>query len=178
MPGINRYASWWRAGLFLLVAVIIVAADQATKLWISSNLPLGESFPEVGCLSIIHIQNTGSAFGLFANQSVLLTIVAIVGIIVVLLFYRYLSAYGILGTLSLGLILGGAVGNQIDRIRLGYVTDFILVRLWDNVYWPAFNVADSAITVGTIALACFIFLALRKSDGKSSESRDEGNSGR
>jgi signal peptidase II len=177
MPGINRYGNWWRGGLFLLVAVLIVAADQVTKLWIRSHLPVGKSFPEVGCLSIIHVQNTGVAFGLFANQSVFLSIVAVAGIIVVLLFYRYLSAYGILGTLSLGLIFGGAVGNQIDRIRLGYVTDFVLVRLWDDVYWPTFNVADSAITVGTIALACFIFLTMRRSDGKSSESRDKDNPG-
>ncbi len=178
MPGINRYGNWWRGGLFLLVAVLIVAGDQVTKLWIRSHLLAGESFPEVGRLSIVHVQNTGSAFGLFANQSVILSIVAIVGIVLVLLFYRYLSAYGILGTLSLSLIFGGAVGNQIDRIRLGYVTDFILVRLWDDVYWPAFNVADSAITVGTIALACFIFLTMRKSDGKSSESREKDNPNR
>ena len=177
MPGINRYTKWWRGGLFLLVAVVIVAADQFTKHWISSTLPLGESLPEFGCLSIVHVQNTGSAFGLFADQSVILSIVAIIGIIVVLLFYRYLSTYGILGTLSLGLILGGAVGNQIDRIRLGHVTDFILVRLWNHVYWPAFNVADSAITVGAIILACFVFLTLRKSDDKSSESRDKDNTG-
>lgn len=166
MAGINRYGNWWRGGLFLLVAAFVVVADRITKSWIVSNLPIGGSFPEVGCLSITHAQNTGAAWGLFANQSMLLSIVAIIGIIVMLVFYRYLSAYGILGTLALGFIFGGAVGNQIDRIKLGYVTDFITVRLWDNVYFPTFNVADSAITVGTIALACFIFLMMRKVDGK------------
>jgi signal peptidase II len=171
MPGVNRYGSWWRGGLFLLIAAFVVAIDQITKSWVRSHLLPGESLPEVGFLSITYVGNTGSAFGLFAKQSLLLSIVAIVGIVMILLFYRYLSTYGILGTLALGLIFGGAVGNQIDRFRLGYVTDFILVRLWHNLYWPTFNVADSAITVGTIALACFIFLTLKKDDGKSSRAR-------
>jgi signal peptidase II len=71
----------------------------------------------------------------------------------------------------LGLVFGGAVGNLIDRIRLGYVTDFIDVRLWRDFHWPAFNVADSAITVGSIMLVIFIFLAFRKGDGSSSGAR-------
>ena len=64
--------------------------------------------------------------------------------------------------------VGGAVGNLIDRLRLGHVTDFIDVRLWHDYHWPSFNVADSAITVGAIALACFIFWMLRKQNDNSS----------
>jgi signal peptidase II len=71
----------------------------------------------------------------------------------------------------LGLVFGGAVGNLIDRIRFGYVTDFVDVRLWRDFHWPAFNVADSAITVGSIMLAVFIFFTLRKRDGSSSKAR-------
>lgn len=165
MPGVNRHGRGWRAGLFLLIAAFVAAIDQATKLWIRSHLPLGESLPEVGFVRLTHVQNTGSAFGLFANQAFLLTLVAIVGLVLILLFYRYLSEYGVLGMSALGLVFGGAVGNLIDRLRLGYVTDFVDVRLWYGYHWPTFNVADSAITVGTIALACFIFWALRKENG-------------
>lgn len=165
MPGVNRHGRRWRAGLFLLIAAFVTAIDQATKLWIRSHLPLGESLPEVGFVRLTHVQNTGSAFGLFANQAFLLTLIAIVGLVVILLFYRYLSEYSVLGMLALGLVFGGAVGNLIDRLRLGYVTDFVDVRLWHGYHWPTFNVADSAITVGTIALACFVFWALRKENG-------------
>jgi len=125
----------------------------------------------VGCLSLTYVRNTGSAFGFFANQVFLLTLVSIVGLVTILLFYRYLSKSNILGILALSLIFGGAVGNLIDRMRLGYVTDFVDVRLWDDFHWPAFNVADSAITVGSIVLIIFIFLAFRKGDGSSSGAR-------
>lgn len=165
MPGVNRHGRGWRAGLFLLIAAFVAAMDQATKLWIRSHLPLGESLPEVGFVRLTHVQNTGSAFGLFANQAFLLTLIAIVGLVLILVFYRYLSEYGVLGMSALGLVFGGAVGNLIDRLRLGYVTDFVDVRLWHGYHWPTFNVADSAITVGTIALACFVFWALRKENG-------------
>ena len=140
----------------------MVALDQISKLWVRSNSMLGESFFEAGPLSLTHIQNTGSAFGLFANQTFLLTIVAIAGLVIILLFYRQIPQSNILGTLALSLVFSGALGNLIDRLRFGYVTDFIYVRLWHNFYWPAFNVADSAITIGTIALVFFIFTGLKK----------------
>lgn len=161
----------WRGGIFLLIAIFIVVMDQMTKHWIRSTLAPGEEFPEVGFVQITHMQNTGAAFGLFTEQTIFLSIAAVIGLIVILIFYRYLSGYSILGTVALGLIFGGAIGNQIDRIRLGHVTDFILVRLWDNVYWPTFNVADSAITVGVIVLVCFILWMFRKGDNQPAESR-------
>ena len=168
MPGADRTGRGRRAGLFLLIATFVVAIDQISKLWIRSHLAPWESLTEVGCFRLVHVQNTGSAFGLFANQTLLLTIVAAIGLVVILLFYRYLTEFGIVGTLTLGLIFGGAVGNLIDRLRLGHVTDFIDVRLWHDYHWPAFNIADSAITVGSIALACFIFWMLRKQNDNSS----------
>ena len=161
----------WRGGLFLLIAAFVVVTDQITKHWIRSNLSPDESLSEVGFVCITHVRNTGSAFGLFTNQAFLLSIVAVVGLVVILVFYRYLSSYSMLGTAALGLVFGGAIGNQIDRMRLGHVTDFIRVRLWDGVYWPTFNVADSAITVGVIVLACFIFWVLKKEDNSPAKSR-------
>jgi signal peptidase II len=171
MLGVDRNGRGWRAGLFLLIAAFVAAIDQTTKLWIRSHLALGESLPEVGFVRLTHLQNTGSAFGLFANQAFLLTLIAIVGLVLILLFYRYLSEYSVLGISALGLVFGGAVGNLIDRIRLRYVTDFIDVRLWHDFHWPAFNVADSAITVGTITLVWFISWVLRRENGHFSGAR-------
>lgn len=186
MPGANRQGRGRWVGWFLLIAAIVVAIDQTSKLWISSHLALGESLPETGFLRLTHVQNTGSAFGLFANQGFLLALVAVVGLVLILLLYRNLSRHSVLGTLALGLVLGGAVGNLIDRLRFGYVTDFIdvrlwpefcWVRLWPEYHWPTFNVADSAITVGAIALACFISVAVRKENGHPSEAGNQGISG-
>ena len=171
MPEVERQGSGWRAGLFLIIAAFVVALDQISKLWVKSNFNLNEMVPIVGCLSLTHVRNTGSAFGLFANQAFLLTLVAIVGLVAILLVYRYLSRISLLSSFALGLIFGGAVGNLIDRVRFGYVIDFIDVRLWRDVHWPSFNVADSAITVGAIVLVVFIFRMLRKGNGSPSKAR-------
>ena len=144
---------WWNVVFFLTTALLLVAADQLSKLWIRSNLAMGESVFEVGFFRLIHVHNTGAAFGLFQGQSFLLTIIASVGVAAILLyaffFYRRFPFLdNRLGKLALGLVLGGTVGNLIDRIRFGYVTDFV-----DFNFWPAFNIADSATVVGTIILA-------------------------
>jgi signal peptidase II len=168
MPEIERQGSGWRAGIFLIIAASVVALDQTTKMWVRSNIGLYETIPIAGCLSLTNARNTGSAFGLFVNQAFLLTIIAIIGLMAILLFYRYLSRFNILGVLALSLVFGGAIGNLIDRLRFGYVTDFIDVRLWHDFHWPAFNVADSAITVGSIVLVVFVFLTIRKENGSAS----------
>jgi len=145
--------------VFFLTALLVVVADQLTKLWIMSNLDIGQSLFEVGIFQIIRFPpNTGAAFGLFQDQSFALTIVGIVGI-AFLLFYalfiyrRYPFLDNLLGRSALGLILGGTIGNLIDRLRyllhqLGGVTDFISIG-----WWPAFNLADSAVVVGVILFA-------------------------
>jgi signal peptidase II len=141
-----------RLGLFLIVAALVVTFDQLSKLWIRAHLALGESLPLTGRLSLTYVGNTGSAFGLLANRTFLLVIIGIASLLIVLLFLRYLSQVTTLSMISIGLIWGGAVGNLIDRLRFGYVTDFIYFRLWGNFYWPAFNIADAAITVGVFVL--------------------------
>ncbi len=143
----------WRNVVFSLSALLIVAADQPSKIWIRTNLAVGQSLPETGFLRLTHITNTGAAFGLFQGQSFPLTIVALVGVAVLLLhafliYRRFPFLDNRLVWVSLGLVLGGTVGNLIDRLRLGYVTDFI-----DFGFWPAFNIADSAVVVGVIILA-------------------------
>ncbi len=146
-----------RLGLSLIVATSVVAVDQLSKLWIRDNLTPGESLPEIGFLRLTYTTNTGSAFGLFANQTFLLIIITIVSLTGIILFLRYLGSVSALTSASLGLILGGAVGNLIDRLHLGYVIDFIDVRLWGNLHWPAFNVADAAIVVGICTLAYSLY---------------------
>ena len=169
MPEVKRQGSGWRGGLFLIIAASVVSLDQISKLWVRSNITLYESKPVFSCLSLTNVRNTGSAFGLFVNQAFLLALIGVVGVIAILLFYRYFSKSNLLGVSALSLVFGGAIGNLIDRFRFGYVTDFIDVRLWHDYHWPSFNVADSAITIGSIVLVVFIFLTFRKADGSSSK---------
>lgn len=178
MPSKHEHMTWWQGLIFILIVSMIVTLDQISKEWIRAHIELGSSLPEMGCLSIVHIQNTGSAFGLFTNQAFLLSIVAIAGLVIILIFFKYLSELGFAGGIALSLIFAGALGNQIDRFRLGHVTDFIYVRLWGNIFWPAFNVADSAITVGAIALGIIALIGL-KNDKKEAVTgkKDEAESG-
>jgi signal peptidase II len=141
-----------KATLCLMVIALVSAPDQLSKLWIRTHLERGESLFITDRLSLTYFGNTGSAFGLFANQTFLLIIVSIAALLFILLFLRYLSLATTLSMVSIGLILGGAVGNLIDRLRFGYVTDFIYFRLWGTFHWPAFNIADVAITVGVFVL--------------------------
>jgi len=141
-----------RVTLCLLVIALVSASDQLSKLWVRAHLELGEALSITDRLSFIYIGNTGSAFGLFANQTFLIIIISIAALLFTLLFLRYLSPATTLSIVSIGLIMGGAVGNLIDRLRFGYVTDFIYFRLWGNFHWPAFNIADAAITVGVFVL--------------------------
>jgi len=142
-----------RTGLFLVCAAAVVALDQATKAVASSRLETGESISVLGDfirLTLVH--NTGAAFGLFPGSRVPFIIVSVLAIGVVLyLFLRdtYRSAWN---RTLLGCILGGAIGNLVDRVRLGWVVDFIDVG-YGTARWPVFNVADSAVTLGVLLLA-------------------------
>ena len=139
-----------KLGLFLIVVALVVVLDQLSKLWIRANLPRIELLP--GFLDLIYVENYGSAFGLFANQTFLLITISLVCLLIILLFLRYLAPATTLSLIAIALILGGAIGNLIDRLRFGYVTDFIDIHLQSLFHWPAFNVADAAITVGIITL--------------------------
>ena len=148
----------WRDVVFGSIAVLVVIADQLTKWWITANLTLGEVLWDAGILRIIHIQNTGASFGIFKDHTQTIIIVVFIEIfiilfIVYLLRNRLTFIDSMLMRSGIGLIMGGAIGNQIDRLLQGYVTDFI-----DFKFWPVFNVADSSAVVGTIIVAyCIIF---------------------
>jgi signal peptidase II len=178
MPVKHEHMTWWQGLIFVLLVGLIVTLDQISKEWIRAHVELGNSLPEMGCLTIVHIQNTGSAFGLFTNQAFLLSIVAIAGLVIILIFFKYMRELGFAGGIALSLIFAGALGNQIDRFRLGHVTDFIYIRLWGNVFWPAFNVADSAITVGAIALGVIALIGLKNDKNEAvTGKKDEAKSG-
>lgn len=140
--------------VFFLVAALVVGLDQLTKYLVRANLALGESFPDEGPVRIIHVTNTGAAFGILQGQTVFLVITTFLGLAAILLYYLYPPMeHGVL-RLALGLQLGGAVGNLTDRVRVGKVTDFV-----DVGPWPAFNVADSSIVVGVTVIVSFFLLA-------------------
>ncbi len=145
---------------FFLVALIVVALDQISKFFIRANMALGQSIPEEGFFRITYGTNTGGVFGLFANQAFLITLTAIVGVTAILVYSRYPQANRVLVRIALGLLLGGAVGNLIDRIRFGEVVDFI-----DVGAWPVFNVADSAVVVGVILIIYYFLFGQKRGGG-------------
>jgi len=124
-----------------------------SKLWVRSNINPWESVPAEGVFRLTQVQNTGSAFGLFPSQTIMLTIISIIAIFGLFLALRYQLLRNVRASLSLGLLLGGSLGNLADRVRLGYVTDFIDIGLKDGWRFYTFNVADSAITVGAIVMS-------------------------
>lgn len=144
--------------LFLFAAAGVIAADQALKWVVLNLLPLHEKIAVVpGFLNIVHYRNPGGAFGLFSAQSGLLTAVLFIGVTIAALgFIIYLyfrtPADGQVLAAGLALVFGGAAGNLIDRLRFGNVVDFIDLYV-GNYHWPAFNLADSAITLGMIIFA-------------------------
>jgi signal peptidase II len=153
--------------LFLIaVAVAVVIVDQLTKALISGYMQVGESLPIIpGILHITHVQNAGAAFGMMQNRRPLFLIAAFVIISVIAIFYRRIKEEGILPVTAVGLLLGGAIGNLIDRVMAGTVTDFIDFRIW-----PVFNIADCAIVIGVIALGYF---AIRSSNNESNKESDK-----
>ena len=152
----KRPPARWRYLIFFLVALLVIVADQLSKAWIRSSLPEGHTMLSLGFFRITHVHNTGAAFGIFPDYSLVLAVFALIAgaVILFVVFYGY-RYYPWLGstaiTLVMGLMLGGTVGNLVDRFRFGYVTDFI-----DFGYWPAFNIADSAVTVGVIIFALLL----------------------
>jgi signal peptidase II len=141
-----------------IVAGLVVLADQITKALILRYLPLHKSIPVIaGIFDITHVLNPGGAFGLLADLSVVMRTVIflfISSLAVGLVFYFYIKTPRSHTFLSIGfaLIFGGAIGNLIDRVRFGMVVDFLDLYI-GQYHWPAFNIADSAITVGI-----FIFI--------------------
>jgi signal peptidase II len=145
-------ASWRQSGLtWWPLVVAMIALDQATKLLIHTKLALHESIYVLPVLDILHARNPGVAFSMFANSGSwprwLFTAIAVVVSGAILVALRRVSTAQRLQCCGLMLIVSGALGNAIDRSRYGYVVDFVAVH-WGKAYFPAFNVADSCISIG------------------------------
>ena len=143
----------FRLGVFLACAALVLALDQATKVLAASHLLLGQPVPILGRvvrLTLVH--NTGAAFGLFPGSRLPFILISVLAIAVVLYLFARDAYRSLVNRLLLGCILGGALGNLVDRVRWGMVVDFIDVG-WGALRWPVFNVADSAVTLGVILLA-------------------------
>lgn len=158
LPGKLRISlgrSRGKIGLFLASAAIVIIFDQASKSWIIANPYPVKLLP--GFINLVYHENRGAVFGLLINQSFLVIVTIGVLIIIIFLLFRYLSLATTLTVIPLGLLFGGALGNLIDRLRFGFVIDFINMHLVDLLRWPwAFNLADAAIVIGIFALACFL----------------------
>jgi signal peptidase II len=142
---------------YLVLMAAVVLLDQGTKALVVRSLSLHEYVPLVdGLLSLSHVRNRGAAFGLLSDwdvpyQSVLLSVLSLGALLAIAFYFLRLPPAARLPRVALALVLGGAVGNLIDRARLGYVVDFVHAY-WRQHQWPDFNVADSAITVGVTLL--------------------------
>ncbi len=175
-PSPSPLARLRRDGVFFLIAAAVLVLDQLTKTLVRDNLRLGESWPsEDWLVKITHITNTGAAFGILQNQGAFLTITAFVGMAAIVFYYAFPPLEHGLLRAALGLQLGGAIGNLVDRLRFGEVTDFIHFP-----HYPAFNVADSSIVVGLAIIAGFFLLQERnraEAGRDSAEGRPGGPAG-
>jgi signal peptidase II len=135
------------------IAVAIVAADQVAKALVRARVPLHDEVPVIpGFLSLVHVQNSGAAFGVlnavdFPFKAAAIALVATAALVGIAVYAARLSPHQWVARLGLALILGGAAGNLIDRVATGFVVDFVDVY-WRNYHFWAFNLADSAITIG------------------------------
>ena len=149
------------------LSTVVVLVDQATKFWIQSRMSYGESVPVISdVFHITYILNPGAAFGILENKTWFFVIVAVLLIAGVTYIYPRLQADRPFLKLGAGLLTGVAVGNLIDRVRIGYVVDFFDFRIW-----PIFNVADICIVCGVACLA-YVLLTTPETSESGSESKD------
>jgi signal peptidase II len=151
-----------------IVAGTVLVLDLLTKMLVLAHLPLGAGIPVIpGLFDVTHVQNPGGAFGFLATlgpqaRGVIFILVSVLAVAVILWFYMQTPVQQRWLAFGFALIFGGAIGNLVDRLRFGAVIDFIDVYIGD-LHWPAFNIADSAITVGVAIFAFHVMF--RKMQG-------------
>ena len=155
----------FRYRILLVVSALVLVLDQATKLYIDRSMALHSSFAVIeNFFNITYLRNKGAAFGILANSAYRLPfflLVSAIAVCVIFVVIKKLREDQKLAAASLSLIFSGALGNLIDRVRMGEVIDFLDAHWYDH-HWPAFNIADSAICVGVFLLAIDMFLEERK----------------
>lgn len=163
--------------IFLGCALSALALDQLTKFWVVSSLHFSDRIAVVdGFFYITHVRNPGAAFSLFANapediRTTFFVGISLLAVVIIVSFYRKLAPGDRLSAVSLGLILGGALGNLVDRLRFKEVVDFLHFRLWSGYSWPDFNLADSFIVVGVGLLV--LELLIQEGESRAGHDTDE-----
>jgi signal peptidase II len=139
------------------IALAALAADQLTKHVVTGQLQLAEGHHVIGPFWIHHVQNSGIAFGLFSSATAAVIVLTGAAVCLMLVFFARSGLRHPVLPVALGLVIGGSLSNLLDRVRLGYVTDFLDLR-----YWPAFNLADSFIVIGVVILLAALVFAERE----------------
>ena len=162
----RRRAHWF---VFLGLALSVFVLDQLSKAWLTSRLSPGEVMTVLGdWIRLVYGQNSGALFGLFRDNAVLFGIVSLVVIGLIIVYHRQVGSSLYL-SIALGLLLGGALGNVTDRLRLGYVVDFVDIGIGD-FRWYTFNVADAAISIAIVMLiGAALIPSLTGSGGRKSD---------
>lgn len=157
-----------RLALVAGIAVLVFALDRITKIWVQENIPLYGGQQIVGeYVRIVHTQNTGAAFGLLPERTTLLSVLSVVAVLAIVYYYRQFANSSPLVTATLGMQLGGAFGNLLDRVTQGYVVDFVDVGFPGGPRFWAFNVADSSIVLGIIMVTLLLWREERKTPARA-----------
>lgn len=150
------------------IALVVFVLDQFTKRWVQQNIPLYEARPVVGdYIRIVHTENTGAAMGLLPERTTLLSILSVFAVFAILYYYRQIASRSPLVAATLGMQLGGAFGNLVDRVGQGYVVDFIDVGIPNGWRFWAFNVADSSIVVGIVLVTLLLWIEEQKAQTRT-----------
>lgn len=142
--------------MLILSGILLIIFDQIIKYLVINNLSLGSSLSIIdNFFYVTYIRNTGIAFGLFQNKNIFMIIIISIIIILLLIFYKKEKNKHLTLNISIVLIISGAIGNLIDRIVRGYIVDYI-----NFTFWPAFNLADSFVVIGSILLGFYVIFIL------------------
>lgn len=150
---------------YLIIVIVSIVLDQLSKFLIVSNFQLYETKNLIdGFLSLTYVQNTGAGFSILEGRMTFFYIITIVAIVFMLYLFKTANRNALIQRISIAMMIGGALGNFIDRLRLGYVVDFIAVNIF-GYHFPVFNLADSFLTVAVIVF--IICLLLEAKNGKA-----------
>lgn len=144
--------------MYIFMGTLLVVIDQMIKYNVNNKMFVGQTYPIIeNFLHITYVKNTGIAFGLFKNNNLFMIIVILIIILIVIYFYKKEKNKNFLLSVATTILLSGAIGNLIDRIFYGFIIDYI-----DFQFWPAFNLADSLVVIGSILLALYLIFNLEK----------------
>jgi signal peptidase II len=160
--------------IFLIISICIILLDQSSKLYVERRMLAEQTIPVIeNIVRITFVHNQGAAFGLPLGGRTFFVIVSTLAIGLIIFYYHKVGGYNGYYSSSLGLVLGGAIGNLTDRVRLGKVIDFIDIGINSNSRWPVFNIADIAVTIGIFALIFLMMTHNNSNDGRICESQNK-----